>query len=199
MPIHHAVLALLAGQTSHGYELKAAFEEAIGPQWGELNIGHLYQVLDRLVRDGLVTRRAVPQSNRPDRIDYRLTDAGRAELERWLETPFVRSGGYRDDFFLKLLAASRLGRSALDQVLRVQREAYINELATLGEVRQRHENEPLVSLLIEAASLHTAANLRVVEQAEAAAAELVQGAESAASRTKANDPPASESSSSGVA
>src|ERR671934_495618 len=172
MPIHHAVLALLAGQTSHGYDLKAAFEEAIGPQWGELNIGHLYQVLDRLVRDGLVTRRTVAQSNRPDRIDYRLTDAGRAELERWLETPFVRSGGYRDDFFLKLLAASKLGKAELDGVLRVQREAYINELATLGEVRQRHENEPLVSLLIEAASLHTAANLRVVEQAEAAAVEL---------------------------
>jgi DNA-binding PadR family transcriptional regulator len=195
MPIHHAVLALLAGNTSHGYELKAAFEEAIGPQWGELNIGHLYQVLDRLVRDGLVTRRAVPQSNRPDRIDYQLTEAGRAELDRWLDTPFVRSGGYRDDFFLKLLAASRLGRDALEQVLRVQREAYINELATLGEVRQRHEDEPLVSLLIEAASLHTAANLRVVEQAEEAAAELVRGARAAAARPRANAPPASKSSS----
>src|SRR5438552_5351148 len=116
MPIQHAVLALLARGGSHGYEIKASFEQSVGPQWGELNIGHLYQVLDRLVRDGLVTRRTVAQSNRPDRIDYRLTDAGRAELERWLETPFVRSGGYRDDFFLKLLAASRLGRPALDGV-----------------------------------------------------------------------------------
>jgi DNA-binding PadR family transcriptional regulator len=175
MPIHHAVLALLAGNSSHGYELKAAFEEAIGPQWGELNIGHLYQVLDRLVRDGLVTRRSVPQSNRPDRIDYRLTDGGRAELDRWLDTPFVRSGGYRDDFFLKLLAASRLGREELQRVLRIQREAYSNELTALGEIRERHEGEPLVTLLIEAAGLHTAANLRIVEQAEQAADELVRG------------------------
>lgn len=183
MPIHHAVLALLAGSSSHGYELKAAFEEAIGPQWGELNIGHLYQVLDRLVRDGLVTRRVVPQSNRPDRIDYRLTEDGRNELDRWLETPFVRSGGYRDDFFLKLLAASRLGRKELDRVLAVQREAYIGELASLGEIRERHEAEPLVALLIEAASLHTAANLRVVELAERAAAELARaGAGASAAR-----------------
>jgi hypothetical protein len=29
------------------YELKQSFQEAIGPQWGELSIGHLYQVLDR--------------------------------------------------------------------------------------------------------------------------------------------------------
>jgi DNA-binding PadR family transcriptional regulator len=197
MPIHHAVLALLAGNSSHGYELKSAFEEAIGPQWGELNIGHLYQVLDRLVRDGLVTRRAVPQSNRPDRIDYRLTEAGRAELDRWLQTPFVRSGGYRDDFFLKLLAASRLGRDELDGVLKVQREAYMNELVSLGEIRERHKDEPLVALLVEAASLHTAANLRIVDQAEQATAALVSGAAAPAARSRAAEEPESRRSSSG--
>jgi DNA-binding PadR family transcriptional regulator len=195
VPIHHAVLALLADNSSHGYELKAAFEEAIGPQWGELNIGHLYQVLDRLVRDGLVTRRTVAQSNRPDRIDYRLTDAGRAELERWLQTPFVRSGGYRDDFFLKLLAASRLGKAELDDVLRVQREAYINELAALGEIRQRHAHEPLVALLIEAASLHTAANLRIVDEAEQIAGDLVRGARASAARAEVDEESRSRSSS----
>ena len=195
MPIHHAVLALLARNPSHGYELKAAFEEAIGPQWGELNIGHLYQVLDRLVRDGLVTRRTVPQSNRPDRIDYRLTDAGRAELDRWLETPFVRSGGYRDDFFLKLLAASRLGKDELERVLRVQREAYINELAALGEIRQRHKEEPLVALLVEAACAHTAANLRIVDQAEEIAEALVRaGGASAANAERAVEPDSRSSS-----
>ena len=195
MPIHHAVLALLADNSSHGYELKAAFEEAIGPQWGELNIGHLYQVLDRLVRDGLVTRRTVAQSNRPDRIDYRLTEAGRAELERWLQTPFVRSGGYRDDFFLKLLAASRLGKAELDGVLRVQREAYINELAALGEIQQRHAHEPLVALLIEAACLHTAANLRIVDEAEQIAGDLVRGARTVAAHAEAAEEPRSRSSS----
>jgi DNA-binding PadR family transcriptional regulator len=195
VPIHHAVLALLARNPSHGYELKAAFEEAIGPQWGELNIGHLYQVLDRLVRDGLVTRRTVPQSNRPDRIDYRLTDEGRAELDRWLETPFVRSGGYRDDFFLKLLAASRLGKDELERVLRVQREAYINELAALGEIRQRHKEEPLVALLVEAACAHTAANLRIVDQAEEIAEALVRaGGASAANAERAVEPDSRSSS-----
>src|SRR6266508_2428323 len=71
MPIHHAVLGLLAEGPSYGYELKGSFEEAIGPQWGELNIGHLYQVLDRLMRDGFVTKRVVAQTDRPDRMVYR--------------------------------------------------------------------------------------------------------------------------------
>jgi Virulence activator alpha C-term len=78
----------------------------------------------------------------------------------------VRESGYRDDFFLKLLAASRLGAADLDRVLRVQREAYLQELASLGELRARYADDPLVGLLVEAAVLHTEANVRVIELAE---------------------------------
>jgi DNA-binding PadR family transcriptional regulator len=180
MPLHHAVLALLAGGPSYGYELKASFEEAIGPQWGELNIGHLYQILDRLVRDEFVTSKVIPQRDRPDKIVYRLSKKGRAELDRWLERPFVRQSGYRDDFFLKLLAASRLGPDRLRNVVRVQRDAYVAELATLGELKARHTDEPLVALLIDAAVLHTEASLKLVELVEKRASMIVRAAGEAA-------------------
>lgn len=174
MPIQHAVLALLVDGSSHGYELRDQFQESVGPQWGELNIGHLYQVLDRLVRDGQVKRKVVPQANRPDKNVYTLTPSGRKELEEWLRTAFVRQSGYRDDFFLKLFAAARLGKEWIEQVTRVQREAYLSELSSLAELRARHDDHPLIRLLIEAALLHTEANLRVVERAAAASAELAQ-------------------------
>ncbi|HEV8653796.1 MAG TPA: PadR family transcriptional regulator [Actinomycetes bacterium] len=166
MPIQHAVLGLLARGPSYGYELKASFEQAIGPQWGELNIGHLYQILDRLVREGQVTRTVVSQRVRPDKNVYSMTEEGREALESWLEQPFVRQGGYRDDFFLKLFVAAELGPEALHRVARIQRESYLVELASLGRLRLAHREEPLVSLLIEAALLHTEANLRVVELAD---------------------------------
>jgi hypothetical protein len=44
MPLHHAVLALLAVKPAHGYELKGSFEQAVGDQWDGLNIGHLQVV-----------------------------------------------------------------------------------------------------------------------------------------------------------
>jgi DNA-binding PadR family transcriptional regulator len=173
MPIQHAVLALLEQGESYGYELRSQFKESVGPQWGDLNIGHLYQVLDRLVRDGLVTRRAVSQPEKPDKQVYRLTRAGRTELLNWLETPYIRQGGYRDDFFLKLFAAARLGADALATTLRIQRKAYLDELAALAELRRSHRDEPLIALLVEAAILHTEANLRVVELAEKAPDKLL--------------------------
>lgn len=183
MPIHHAVLALLADGPSYGYELRARFEESVGPQWGQWNIGHLYQVLERLEREHLVTKRVAPQQDRPDRVVYRLTKAGRGEIEKWLATPFVRRG-YRDDLFLKLFAASLLGQEELETVVRVQREAYIAELGALAKLRRRHRGETLVSLLIEAAILHTKADLRIVEHAEAASGELVSGETALASENE---------------
>jgi DNA-binding PadR family transcriptional regulator len=185
VPIQHAVLALLSEGESYGYELRAEFQEAVGPQWGELNIGHLYQVLERLVRDGLVIKRAVQQDRLPDRVVYRLTVEGRTELRRWLRTPFVRQTGYRDDFFLKLLAASRLGRKELADTLRVQRKAYLAELSSLTALRSQHDDEPLVSLLIEAAIHHTDVNLQIVEDAELRADALTALARSRPSRSRA--------------
>src|SRR5258705_9622365 len=107
MPIHHAVLSLLSHGPSYGYELKGAFEQAVGPQWGPLNIGHLYQVLERLSRDGMVTSRRVSQDVKPDRVVYAITEAGSAELSSWLGLPSPRTAGFRDDFFLKMMAAAR--------------------------------------------------------------------------------------------
>ena len=91
----------------------------------------------------------------------------------------MRQSGYRDDFFLKLLAASRLGAAELARVLAVQREAHLGELSSLAELKVQYRDKPLVGLLIDAAVRHTEANLRIVEDAEAAGAHLVAAAQAA--------------------
>ena len=166
MPLHHAVLALLADRPAHGYELRSSFEQAVGDQWGGLNIGHLYQILDRLSRDGLIESERQPQPVRPDRVVHRLTEAGRAELERWLAEPSARARGYRDDFFLKLMAAVQSGDQAvLDGVLRRQRAHLLKELHSLAGARVQSPS-PVDGLLITAAELHAQADLGVVDAAE---------------------------------
>jgi DNA-binding PadR family transcriptional regulator len=166
MPLHHAVLALLAGKPAHGYELKSSFEQAVGDQWGGLNIGHLYQILDRLSRDGLIESERQPQPVKPDRVVHHLTPAGRAELDRWLSEPSARLRGYRDDFFLQLMAAVQAGDpETLDGVLRRQRAHLLRELHSLAQAR-RQPPPAVVELLITAAELHIRADLGVVDAAE---------------------------------
>jgi DNA-binding PadR family transcriptional regulator len=167
MPLHHAVLALLAAEPAHGYALKGSFEQAVGEQWGGLNIGHLYQILDRLARDGLIESQRQPQAVKPDRMVHRITPAGREELDRWLNEPSVRTRGYRDDFFLKVMAAAQAGDPAmLAAVLRHQRVHLLTELRSLADARAAASGTPLVELLVTAAELHIRADLGVVDAAE---------------------------------
>jgi DNA-binding PadR family transcriptional regulator len=167
MPLHHAVLALLAAKPAHGYELKGSFEQAVGEQWGGLNIGHLYQVLDRLARDGLIESERQPQPVKPDRLVHRITPAGREELDRWLNEPSTRTRGYRDDFFLKVMAAAQAGdQGALSSVLRNQRAYLLTELRGLAAARAVASQSPVTALLVTAAELHVRADLGVVDAAE---------------------------------
>jgi DNA-binding PadR family transcriptional regulator len=186
MPLHHAVLALLSAKPAHGYELKSSFEQAIGDQWGGLNIGHLYQILDRLSRDGLIDSQRQPQQVKPDRVIHRLTPAGRAELDRWLAEPAIPARGYRDDFFLKIMAAVRSADpGTLPAVLSQQRAHLLRHLHALADARAVTSTTAVESLLITAAELHIRADLGVVDAAE---------------KTLTTDPaaPASEQSSPGM-
>jgi DNA-binding PadR family transcriptional regulator len=166
MPLHHAVLALLSAKPAHGYELKISFDQAVGDQWGGLNIGHIYQILDRLARDGLIDSQRQPQQVKPDRVVHRLTPAGRAELDRWLAEPAIPARGYRDDFFLKVMAAVRSADPAvLPAVLGRQRAHLLRQLHALAGARTA-TTTAVESLLITAAELHIRADLGVVDAAE---------------------------------
>jgi DNA-binding PadR family transcriptional regulator len=187
VPLHHALLSLLADGENYGYELKGAFERSVGPQWGALNIGHLYQVLDRLKRDGLVEAvRAEPQPRRPDRLIYAITDAGRAELRRWLDTPSPPAAGYRDELYLKLVAAARAGEDALVGVIRGERHALLAELHALRGLAGADDD--FAALLTEGAALHVEARLRLLDLAEADAAALGAAASAPTHATKSTSP-----------
>ncbi len=73
------VLALLAEQPMHGYELAKAIEERSA---GALSLGQgvLYPTLHRLERESLITGQWMARSGGPERRVYRLTPAGHAAL-----------------------------------------------------------------------------------------------------------------------
>ena len=82
--VQEVLLALLAKEASHGYELQARLALALGPLGGALNAGHVYVTLGRLEKAGLVCARRVGQADRPDRKVYELTAAGRERVQEWL-------------------------------------------------------------------------------------------------------------------
>lgn len=164
--IQHGLLGILADGPSYGYQIKADVERSVGPEWGELNIGHVYQVLDRLVRDGYATRAnrsAGSLPGRPARAVYTITAEGRSELDAWLSEPSTRSTGFREDWILKVTTAARRGEQAIHAVCSTQRAARMAELQTLRSLRTQYKDDAGASITIEAAIGHTQADLRLID------------------------------------
>jgi DNA-binding PadR family transcriptional regulator len=150
--------------------MKVQIEAALGPEYGGLNRGYIYEVIHKMERDGLITSRVEPQAGmRPDRSVHEITEVGRGQLTDWLGEPVRRSAGFRDEFVQKVLAASLRGEQAVRQVCRVQRRALLSEAKTLQTLRRERESDPGAAFTIEVAILRTNAELECVEAAEARA------------------------------
>jgi DNA-binding PadR family transcriptional regulator len=83
-----ALLALLTRGEMSGYDLQRAAETAGGFFWAPTK-SRIYAVLPQLVERGFATSREVVQSGRPNKQLYRITRAGRAVVQAWLEEPPV--------------------------------------------------------------------------------------------------------------
>ena len=137
MSVKHAMLALLSAEPSSTYRLRKRFDASTGQTW-PLNIGQVYQTLDRLVRDGLATQADGSGADLPPqaRTLYALTPAGRAEVDRWFVEPVSRIPAPRDELSIKLALGLGLPGVDVDAVLDAQRAATMRTLQGLTAMRR---------------------------------------------------------------
>lgn len=86
MPLTHAILGFLEYVPMTGYDLKKRFDQSVSHFWSATQ-SHIYKALETLEADGMVTAEIIQQQGKPNRKQYQITGAGRAELRQWLATP----------------------------------------------------------------------------------------------------------------
>lgn len=161
--MRHILLALLAKEPAHGYELKQAMEQMFGSAYPSPNIGQIYVTLNRLARDGLVVSQDVTQSSRPNKRVYELTAAGREELAEWLNQP-AQSPRIREEFFIKLALAPLTGAVDRMALINRQRHHHLQAMRALTDMAHAIEHDnPTARLLIEGVLLHLQADLDWLE------------------------------------
>lgn len=187
MSVRQGLLALLAEQPMHTYQLRQQFEARTGGTW-PLNIGQVYTTMQRLVRDGLVE--PVPDDERADpalrRADgdaaagavaageraeperFRLTGAGRAEVAAWWTTPVDRGEPARDELVIKLaLAVTAPGVDVRDVVQR-QRTASMRAMHEYTRLKQDVAADDLAwSLVLDNLVFAVEAEVRWLDHVEA--------------------------------
>ncbi|MFE6734151.1 PadR family transcriptional regulator [Microbacterium sp. NPDC057650] len=131
MSVRQSLLAILDQGPCYGYQLRAEFDRRTGSTW-PLNVGQIYNTLERLERDGLVAKGDVDDEGH---VYYVITDAGRDAVRDWLDSPVPRQSGTRDELPIKLALAATLPGVDVEAIVQRQRKASLSALQELRRVQ----------------------------------------------------------------
>ncbi|MFA4968572.1 MAG: PadR family transcriptional regulator [Sulfuritalea sp.] len=135
MSLDHALLVSLLEKPSSGYELARRFERSIGYFWHATH-QQIYRVLARMEEADWVAAEVQTGETAPDRKEYSVTTAGRAELTRWLAEP-TDPEGVRDILMVKLRGAAFGDAGRLIPELEHHRAAHANRLTCYRVIETR--------------------------------------------------------------
>jgi DNA-binding PadR family transcriptional regulator len=164
--VQEVVLALLAKEPAHGYQLRARLREALGPLGDAMNAGQVYVALARLEKAGVVScERAAGLPDRPDRKVYALTLAGQQRVAEWLaEVSWARLAPA--EFHLKLMAAAAAKLADPIALVDAQRRELLRRLRDAQRAAMDEPDGSAAALLLEGLVLRLQADLRWLEACE---------------------------------
>jgi DNA-binding PadR family transcriptional regulator len=141
--VRAAILALLAEQPMHGYQVIQELESRSGGVW-RVSPGSVYPTLQMLEEEGLIASQEVEGKR-----DYSLTDAGRAQADSLKEegrTPWDEVAGGGDETLHNLRdAAFKLGAATMQVARAGSKEQIDRTIAILNDARRK-----LYAILAEA-------------------------------------------------
>ncbi|WP_396668641.1 PadR family transcriptional regulator [Microbacterium sp. R86528] len=167
MSVRQGLMAILNQGPCYGYQLRAEFDRRTGSTW-PLNVGQIYNTLDRLERDGLVTKADLDEQGH---VYWKITDAGSSEVDNWLGTPVRRTGGTRDELAIKLALAATLPGVDVATLIEAQRQVSLAQLDELQRTQPEGAgtNDPRAlarSIVVDSMICTAEAELRWLDRAE---------------------------------
>jgi DNA-binding PadR family transcriptional regulator len=167
MSVRQSLLAILDQGPCYGYQLRAEFDRRTGSTW-PLNVGQIYNTLDRLERDGLVEKGDVDDQGH---VYWQITDAGAAEVRSWLDSPVERGHGTRDELAIKLAVAATLPGVEVTDIIQAQRRSSLAQLQALHRAKYAGENpdgpeELAWSLVVDSMIFAAEAEVRWLDHSE---------------------------------
>lgn len=168
MSVRQSLLAILDQGPCYGYQLRAEFDRRTGSTW-PLNVGQIYNTLDRLERDGLASK---GDTDAQGHVFYEITDAGSRAVADWLAQPVERAGA-RDELAIKLAMAATLPSVDVAGVIDAQRRATAARVRQLKDEAREDAADGagapafVRSLVVDSMLFHAEAEARWLDHAEA--------------------------------
>src|SRR5579864_2746398 len=164
MSVRYAMLALLSEGPRYGLQLREEFEARTGEVW-PLNVGQVYQTLQRLERDGLVESDGT--SDQGPQKGFRITAEGERELAAWLRTPPDLSSPPRDELVMKVLMALYVPSADVHAVIQAHRRYLVELMQRWTRIREDDAGDLNTALAIDAELFRLDSVVRWLDAAEA--------------------------------
>ncbi|MEE6263598.1 PadR family transcriptional regulator [Plantactinospora sonchi] len=160
------VLAMLAKEPSHGYQLRARLRDALGPLGDALNAGQIYVTLTRLEKAGLLAvEKPADGTDQSDRKVYTLTPDGQRRVAEWIaEVSWPKPD--LAEFHLKLVAAASARLADPLTIVDTQRRELLRRLRDAQHAAMAEPDHSDAALLLEGIVLRLQADLRWLEACE---------------------------------
>jgi DNA-binding PadR family transcriptional regulator len=149
MSVPHALLGLLSEGPKYGLRLQSEFQARTGEVW-PLNVGQVYTTLQRLERDGLVESDSEGERSQKR---YRITPAGRSELQTWLRKPPDLIPPPRDELVIKVLVALQIPGIDVHEILQAHRRHVVEVMQRYTRVKATASEDDVPLALVADAEL----------------------------------------------
>lgn len=140
MSLSYAILATLTDQACSGYELAKRFDGSVGHFWSASH-QQIYRELNRLEERQWITGEVIPQTGRPDKKCYHLTEKGKAEMAKWIAQP-SKSSRTKEEILVKLFAGDLVEPEILLVELCRYQQEHEQQLQIYQQIEQQHFAEP---------------------------------------------------------
>ena len=122
-----AILGLLMWNPMSGYDIKKLVDVGLSHFWNE-NYGQIYPTLEKLVKNGLATKKTARKSGKRQRFVYTITPKGKEIFRDWVGRP-TEPPVVRNELQLKLFlsANSPAKSSRLINQYRAQQRSQLEE------------------------------------------------------------------------
>jgi PadR family transcriptional regulator, regulatory protein AphA len=162
-----AILGLLRKGRMSGYDLRKDVERSVAYFWAPAKT-QIYATLPKLEDAGYARSKKVPQTTRPDKVVYELTNRGLTALRTWIAEAPLDAGHGRNLFLLKLFVSGPEDAEVLlpqleerrEDAERLRAELEALELAAVGD------DKPFERLTRRFGLLYADALLRWTREAE---------------------------------
>lgn len=134
--------AIIERGSAHGYQVRKDLESWQVDLWGNIGQGSVYHALRRLADDGLIDRTDSGHGTEgPERVEYTVTSAGRAEFVTLLERALSSDGRDIAETMAGIGFITTLTRDRAVELLRLRIETFRARRARVVREYENHQDE----------------------------------------------------------